>query len=197
MSVCPMSIEVFGSVNTHKHAWRRRVLKTKISGQTYSLSVSPVLPKTTCVWWSMEILCTAVNSWREPLWVVCAPSWNDRSRVWSIWNKVQRREDVLQLEGFTETFVASHCSNVSIRFSLYKYCQVDFFVVFVSLFWHLNLSVLMSENNLLLSLFDSSSASVPFAVDWPEHQDPAAVWLPQRRQVQFHQQGKCFSQIIR
>lgn len=178
MSVCPMSIEVFGSVNTHKHAWRRRVLKTKISGQTYSLSVSPVLPKTTCVWWSMEILCTAVNSWREPLWVVCAPSWNDRSRVWSIWSKV------------TET-------RGSIRFSLYNYCQVNFFVVFVSLFWHLNLSVLMSENNLLLSLFDSSSASVPFAVDWPEHQDPAAVWLPQRRQVQFHQQGKCFSEIIR
>lgn len=49
----------------------------------------PVLPKIMCVWWSTEILCIDVNSWREPLWVVCAPSWNDRSPVWSIWNKVK------------------------------------------------------------------------------------------------------------
>ena len=37
---------------------------------------------------------------------------------------------------------------------------------------------------------NSASASVPFADHWPEHEDPAPVRLPQRGQVQFHQQGK-------
>lgn len=164
---------VFGSVNTHKHTWRRRVLKTKNSGQTYPLSLSPVLPKTTCAWWSMEILCIGVNSWREPLWVVCAPSWSDRSRVWSIWNKVTETRGCPAAGGLYRrlcSFVQTYPSDL----------------VFITI-----------ENNLLLSLFNSSSASVPFADDWPEHQDPAAVWLPQRRQVQFHQQGKHFSEIIR
>lgn len=51
-------------------------------------SSSSVLPKTTCVWWSTAILCIAANSWREPLWVGCAPSWSVRSPAWSIWSKV-------------------------------------------------------------------------------------------------------------
>lgn len=51
-----------------------------------------------CGWWSTEILCIGASSWREPLWVVCAPSWNDRSRVWSIWNKVKERRRCLLTE---------------------------------------------------------------------------------------------------
>lgn len=111
---------------------------------------SPVLPKTTCVWWSMEILCTGVNSWREPRWGACAPSWNDRSPVWNIWNKV------------TEMFFTD--------------------LVF-SMFAGLT----------MLQIFISASASVPFTHHWPQHKDPASLWLPKCGQVQLHQQGKIHS----
>lgn len=53
-----------------------------------SSSSSLVLPKTMCVWWSTAILCIAANSWNEPLWVGCAPSWNVRSPAWNTWSKV-------------------------------------------------------------------------------------------------------------
>lgn len=39
-------------------------------------------------------------------------------------------------------------------------------------------------------LSDSPPASVPSAEHRPEHQDSASVWLPQRGQVQLHQQGQ-------
>lgn len=44
-------------------------------------------------------------------------------------------------------------------------------------------------NLLLLLPFISASASVPSAVHRPQHEDPAPVWLPQRREVEFYQQG--------
>lgn len=44
-------------------------------------------------------------------------------------------------------------------------------------------------NLLLLLPFVSASASVPSAVHRPQHEDPAPVWLPQCREVEFYQQG--------
>lgn len=53
-----------------------------------------------------------------------------------------------------------------------------------------NSKISVNENISLLFILSSASASVPFADHWPQHEDPASVWLPQRRQVQFHQQGR-------
>lgn len=130
--------------------WRRPMPFVPPSSSSSSSSSSSVLPKTTCVWWSTAILCIAANSWREPLWVGCAPSWSVRSPAWSIWSKVA-------LAG-----PPSLSHSLTRRHAFTVLCQ---------------------------SSSISASASVSSAHHRPQHQDPAPVRLPQRRKVQFHQQG--------